>query len=324
MYYLDEFAAKGIVLTKDDYNNFLYDKPMLAQRLRETIINRSLLFIGYSYQDYNIQNIMVQASQMKKKITNPHFILLCKIEKRKGETVLEFKQRQKRFDLWVSELNRIGILELTVPKNEIENVLVRIEKATRDNTVYVTGKHDATAEEQKMANSIGEALAGLKNTILNCGQSTGIGNAAVKSFMDKILSDKQEINQRMRMFPNPYAISPDYANNPSLLPSLKAARIPLISSSKLIIAFQGGMGTETEIDIAFAKEKLVIPIILEESNYDNNVIKRIIYNESNMEEIKKLSIEYYMRIDKKEVPSFNEIISIISEAVNEQASSNNN
>ena len=43
-----------------------------------------------------------------------------------------------------------------------------------------------------------------------------------------------------------------------------------------------------------------------------------------MEEIKKLSIEYYMRIDKKEVPSFNEIISIISEAVNEQASSNNN
>ena len=319
-----EFAAKGIVLTKDDYNNFLYDKPMLAQRLRETIINRSLLFIGYSYQDYNIQNIMVQASQMKKKITNPHFILLCKIEKRKGETVLEFKQRQKRFDLWVSELNRIGILELTVPKNEIENVLVRIEKATRDNTVYVTGKHDATAEEQKMANSIGEALAGLKNTILNCGQSTGIGNAAVKSFMDKILSDKQEINQRMRMFPNPYAISPDYANNPSLLPSLKAARIPLISSSKLIIAFQGGMGTETEIDIAFAKEKLVIPIILEESNYDNNVIKRIIYNERNMEEIKKLSIEYYMRIDKKEVPSFNEIISIISEAVNEQASSNNN
>ena len=146
----------------------------------------------------------------------------------------------------------------------------------------------------------------------------------MKSFMDKILSDKQEINQRMRMFPNPYAISPDYANNPSLLPSLKAARIPLISSSKLIIAFQGGMGTETEIDIAFAKEKLVIPIILEESNYDNNVIKRIIYNESNMEEIKKLSIEYYMRIDKKEVPSFNEIISIISEAVNEQASSNNN
>ena len=84
------------------------------------------------------------------------------------------------------------------------------------------------------------------------------------------------------------------------------------------------MGTETEINITFAKEKLVIPIILEESNYDNNVIKRIIYNESNMEEIKKLSIEYYMRIDKKEVPSFNEIISIISEAVNEQASSNNN
>ena len=311
-------AAKGIVLTKDDYNNFLYDKPLLAQRLRETIINRSLLFIGYGYQDYNIQNIMVQASQMKKKITNTHFIILCEIEKRINETDKEFDQRKKRFDLWVSELNRIGILELTVPKDRIKSVLVKIEKATRENTVYVTGKHEATAEEQNMAKSIGMKLAESRNTILNCGQSTGIGNVVVKSFMDKILSEKQEINQRMRMFPNPYAISPDYADNPSLLPSLKAARIPLISSSKFIIAFRGGMGTEAEIDIAFAKERVVIPIILEKTNYDNNVIKRIITNNNNMDELKKLSTVYYKKIKNREIPDFDDIICVIREAVNEQ------
>ena len=291
---------------------------MLAQRLREAIINRSLLFLGYSYQDNNIQSIMVQAANMKEKITNSHYILLCEIEQKERESKEAFVQRKNRFVLWISELNRIGIRELVVPQNRVEEVLGRIEREAREFAVYVTGSHDATDKEKDLAQSIGCKLAENNKVLLNCGQSTGIGNSVMSGFMDSVLKNKQEINQRMRLFPNPYAISPDYANNPALLSSLKAVRIPMLDRTRIVISFRGGMGTEAEVELALAKERIVLPIIENETDYDNSVITKIPCDSSNMGLLERVIPEYYRILKEKRIPNHNQIINAISEVLNEE------
>lgn len=308
-------AARGIVLTRDDYNNYLYCKEKIAQRLREAIINRSILFLGYSYQDPDIQLIMTQATHMKEDITNSHYILLCDIEKYDGETVEAYKQRELRFHLWISELNRIGIHECVVPKTEIGTVLSEIEVAAREKTVFITGKHDASAEEKEIATKIGKSIAEINSVILNCGQSSGIGNAAMSGFMTAVFEKKQDINSRIKIFPNPYSMSPAYADDPSLLPSLKATRAPVITSSALIIAFPGGMGTEAEIEIALAKERIVIPVIPNESDYDNPVVKKILSDSSNMEQIRKYTTRFCNLIEEKKVTE-DETLLAIREVIN--------
>ena len=310
-----KYAAKGIVLTKDDYNNYLYSKPMLAQRLREAIINRSLLFLGYSYQDYNIQNIMAQAAYMKEHKTNSHYILLCEIEKKRKESEESFEERKKRFNMWVSELNRIGIHELVVPKTEIKTVLSKLERAARDMTVYVTGRHNATKKEIDQASAIGEQLANYKNVILNYGQSTGIGNAVMSSFMNCVFGKNQEISQRMRLFPNPYAISTNYANDPAQLPNLKAVRIPMLSCTTIVISFEGGMGTEAEVELALAKERLVLPIIVNRTDYSNGVIIKILSDTSNMNRLEKNTSNYYNLLIKKRIPNKFQINCAIREVI---------
>ena len=311
-------AAKGIVLTKDDYNNYLYNKPMLAQKLREAIINRSLLFLGYGYQDENIQSIMVQAANMKGKTTNSHYILLCEIEQKECESDEAFVQRKNRFALWILELNRIGIRELVVPKNRVEKVLKKIEREARGFTVYVTGSHEATEKEKELAQFIGCKLAENNKVILSCGQSTGVGNSVMSGFMDSVLKNKQEINNRMRLYPNPYAISPDYANNPALLSSLKAVRIPMLDRTSIVISFRGGMGTEAEVELALAKERIVLPIIEKEEDYNNSVINKILFDSSNMGLLEAAIPEYYRILEKRGIPNPNQIINAISEVLNEK------
>lgn len=303
-------AARGIVLTRDDYNNFLYNKEKIAQRLREAIINRSIFFLGYSYQDPDIQLIMTQATHMKDDITNSHYILLCDLEKGSDETPENFKQRELRFHLWVSELNRIGIHECVVPKDEFGTILSEIKATSSDRTVFITGKHDASEEEKELAWKIGYSISAINHVILNCGQSSGIGNAAMSGFMTAVFEKKQDINSRIRIFPNPYALSPAYADDPSLLPSLKATRVPVIASSAVIVAFSGGMGTEAEIELALAKERVVLPVICKESDYENAVIKKILADTSNMAQIKNRTTNYYNLIEKKNTNEAETILAI--------------
>lgn len=308
-------AAKGIVLTRDDYNNYFYSNTMLSQRLSEAIINRSILFLGYSYQDSDIQSIMAQATHMKDDITNSHYILLADIEKGHKESDEEYKQRKRRFELWISELNRIGILECVVPKSEIGSVLSEIEVTAREQTIFVTGSHNASSKEKELASEIGRSIAEIDDVILNCGQSSGIGDAAMSGFMTRIVEKKQDLIERVRIYPNPYSMSPAYADDPSLLPSLKNARTPVIASSAVIIAFPGGMGTEAEIDLALAKERLVIPVIIKKSDYKNSVIKKILSDTSNMNQIKNRTTKFYDLINTKKVDK-KMILLAIQEVIN--------
>lgn len=308
-------AAKGIVLTRDDYNNYLYDKEKLAQRLREAIINRSILFLGYSYQDPDIQFIMTQATHMKGNITNSHYILLSDIERGKDETLEDYSQRERRFRLWISELNRIGIRECVVPQTKIGDVLSEIENAVRDRTVYITGSHAASSKEKKLASTIGYGIADIKRVVLNCGQSSGIGNAAMSGFMTAVFEKKLDINSRIKIFPNPYSMSPEYADDPALLPNLKSARAPMIASSAIIITFPGGMGTEAEVELALAKERIVIPVITDEADYENTVIKKILSDSSNQKQIQNRTTKFYHLIEEKKVMKIDELLLAIREVI---------
>lgn len=59
-----------IVITQEDYDDFSINKPAISQRLSEDLINKSFLFIGYSYRDPNIRNIMINARRLSKNILN--------------------------------------------------------------------------------------------------------------------------------------------------------------------------------------------------------------------------------------------------------------
>lgn len=306
-------AAKDIVLTQADYDCFLYDKPKLAQRLREAMINHCILFLGYSFHDPNIQAIMTQAYQMMRKMTGTHYILLAEIRQREGETEAAFTQRKIRFNFWRSELNRIGICELCVPREDIIAVLKEINEASHEKAVLVTGPHDGDEQMMCYAQKIGNHLAKIPEVILNYGQSSGIGGAAMSSFMEYVVNQRQDVNQRIRIFPNPYAISPAYANDPTLITSLKKARMALIANSAVVIIFPGHMGTKAEIELALAKDKLVFPVLENKEHFKNEVISFLLTSCKNNVLLEKKAPQYYEKLKQEEVPAQEETLEAIRE-----------
>lgn len=316
-------AAQGIVLTQSDYDCFLDEKPKLAQRLREAIMNRCILFLGYSYHDPNIQAIMTQAYQMMGRATGLHYILLPEIRKQKKETKKCFEQRKIRFKLWLLELNRIGLQVLCVPEKDVISVLKEIEKESREKAVFVTGSHKADKTSNKYAQKIGAQLAKVPEVILNYGQSAGVGRAAMSSFMEHVVNKQQDINDRVHIFPNPYAISPEYSDNAALIADLKKSRVPLITNSTIIIVFPGGIGTKAEIELALVKEKIIFPVVHKPEDFKNDVISFLLTCGENNFLLEETVPQYYKKLIKKKVPAKKETLEAIQEIVNGKKASRN-
>ena len=286
---------EDIVLTQQEYDEYLFNKVAIAQRLRDSFIQKSFLFIGYGYRDPYIRNIMIESTKQSNKYSQDHYIILFKISRKPDEFEKEFEQRKIRFDLWIKELNRIGIRELVVnDSDELEEVLRNIAVKSRGKSVFVSGSHEN--DETGIYGEYGKRLAKLNDVVVINGQNQGIGIKVVNGFMETAVNSKKELADIIKFFPNPYAANPDYSNKESLLPQLKSARTALFVSTQLFVVFAGGMGTEAEFEVAKEKGCSILIAIANEKDFENPLIKKLLKDD-------------YCSVSMKKVPEYNEKIS---------------
>lgn len=303
---------KNIIITQEDYDKFIFEKEAMAQKLRDTLLNKSILFLGYGYRDPDIRNIMIEAMKQANNHTEEHFMIIT-FDKKVGKGNL---QKELRFDLWTKELQRLGIETLVVDTYKaVTETLKEISLASKGNSIFITGSHDKVSSKKDFFKELGEKIVSIDKVILINGQSEGVGTAVLTSFMTKLVQDKKEIGKHLKFFPNPYAANKKYSNDDKLIPQLKKERQPLLATVRIAIFFSGGMGTKAELEIAEENNCIIIPGILEEKDYNNEVIKRIIENRDILETIKKVDKDYYkLIIDKKKI-SVDDLIGIIKKGI---------
>ena len=284
-----------ITITQEDYEDFLVSKPAISQRLCNDLLKKTFLFIGYSYRDPNINNIMVAARRLCKKSTQEHYLIL---KKAKDDNVIKCKEKVRRQELWCNDLKRLGISTLLIDNyDELKDILVSISQRSRGKTVYVTGSHEGKNDKEiDTARELGEKIAKEKDIILFSGQSSGIGANVVSVFTEQCILNKVDVNSRMRIFPNPYAANPKFSNDFSLLPELKKYRAKLLNSTQVVVVFSGGKGTEAEVEVAINRNCKIIPAIITHEEKENDVIVQILKNKSIMGKIKEVDSEYHEKL----------------------------
>lgn len=277
---------KDIVITQADYEDFFSNRPATAQRLRLDLLRKSFLFIGYGFGDANIKNIITEARRLAGNNTRQHY-LITKDDKGNRE-----------FELWCINLRRYGIQVIKIEKYEdLDWILEELSLKSRGKSIFITGSHDTINDVE--AEKLGIALAKEEGYILNDGQSTGLMRIASRAFMETMIGDKSDINKRMRFFPNPYAANPKFANDVSLLPLLKQWRTSLLRATHVMIAFDGGMGTAAEVEVALDMGSIVIPFFKDKDKdtwllIDNKLIgdRLLIYDSDFISKVKKKDISY--------------------------------
>lgn len=294
---------KDIVITQEDYEDFENNKPAMVQRLTNDLLKKSFLFIGYSYNDPNIHNIMVMARRLASKATQQHFIILERPKKSD-----EYKKRI--FELWTKDLSRLGLSVILIDDfSELEELLHFISQKSRGNTVYVTGSHEKSPDILK---ELGSKLAKKDDIVLINGQSSGIGIGILNSFIQECINKKQDISSRLQIFPNPYAANPAFSNDPSLLGDLKKSRAKLLSATQLVLCFPGGMGTEAEIDVAKSRNCRIIPVLTDVESKTNHAIRKLIDDKEVMKMVRNVDSDYETKLKDGSITSCNDIINCVN------------
>ena len=248
---------------------------------------------------------MIEAMNQMKNITQVHYIVLIENfdQKSNNETNDEL-QRKIRYELWLKELNRIGIREVVVKDPlEFNDLLEEISLKSRWKNVYITGAHkENNIHTITLAKEIGNNLAKIKDVSFVYGQSEGIGMEALSGFMEQCIKQKSEIGNRIKMYPNPYAVNHEFSDKKELLPLLKKERYNLFTDVRTVILFKGGMGTNVELDIAQENMCEIFPVIIEKEDYHNEIIKRCLNDIQIVRKLEKNVPDYWNILINKDVP----------------------
>lgn len=284
-----------IVITQSDYEDFFINKPAISQRLRLDLLQKSFLFIGYGYDDPNIKNIITEARRLAGNNTRQHFL----ITRDKTGTI--------EFDLWCKNLRRYGIRVIKIDNyDELHEILHTLSLKSRGKSIFITGSHNTSKNTEAV--KLAKGLAEEPEYVLNDGQSSGLMRIVSNTFMETIIAKNFDINHRIKFFPNPYSANPKFANDASLLSLLKQWRLPLLRSTYILIAFDGGMGTVAEIEAALESGCIIVPFFKINSMDTWILLDNKILNER----LSKFDPDYINKLKSKNV-NCTDVLTLIKE-----------
>lgn len=265
-----------IVISEADYEDYFLNRPATAQRLRMDLLTKSFLFIGYGLGDPNIKSTLIEARRLAKSATRQHYL----ITKEKSS---------KEFDLWCKNLKRSGISVVTIKEHsDLREILDKLSIESRGQTIFITGSHN---DSNTTATELGALIGENKDMVMLDGQSTGIMRQAGMAFLERAIRIS-DITKRLRIFANPYAANPAFANNAELLPILKSWREPLIKNAHVVVVFDGKMGTRLEVELAKELGCVIIPVPGDKDGYAFSLIS----DKKIKDTLEQKSPEYYKKL----------------------------
>lgn len=201
------------VICKDDYERYPFKMGQFASMLKGDLIEKTFLFIGFSFTDPNIDFILSRVRAVLDENQREHYCIQKKIARNTGETMKDFHYRQLKQDYFIRDLKRKNIQ--TVEVDTYEDIPLLLEKvATRfkRSSIFVSGaavEFDAwkPGAADSFLYDLGVSLSEEKNRIIT-GSGIGIGGPVINGALENL--DKEGVaisEERLMMRPFPHTAS---------------------------------------------------------------------------------------------------------------------
>lgn len=212
------------VLLKDDYE--IYDKrnELFTKTLQTDLLSNTFLFIGFSFDDPNLESIFSKVRIMLEGNPRRHYCILKSVTKDDPEFTQfdgeekerEYEYRMNKQQLRVADLMRYGIKAIMVNSyDEITNLLNSINRKYLSNKVFVSGAFEEVdsflgyrgEKAIKLANDfclkLGEALYD-EDFEVSTGLGLGVGRNLITGYLNKdSYRDNTRLNSNMIVRPFP-------------------------------------------------------------------------------------------------------------------------
>lgn len=317
------------VLTKYDYEMYEQKRPLFRTALKGDLISKTFLFIGFSFEDPNLDYILGQIHSLLGEDIHDHYCFFKRIQREEYSSDEEYGYDKAKQELREEDLRRYGIQTCFVDSyDEITEILYDIESSIRMKNIFISGSaHEFGGEWNKgKAEGFARKLASelVQNEYkITSGFGLGIGSAVINGALDVIYESKyKHIDEYLclRPFPQGYPSEEEkekrntqYRNE--IIEDVGIAIF--IFGNKLSIDSAGHShvvnadGCKKEFEIAVKKGRKVIPV------GSTGYMAKELLDEVKSQPTKYAYLQKYVD-DLENVTEINELIGLILKIVNEQ------
>jgi hypothetical protein len=197
------------VLTKDDYEGYFRDREPFVTALTGDLVSKTILFVGFSFTDPNIDYVMSRIRVVLRNQPKQHYCILRREARKPREKLASFEYRCRQQDYFVKDLARIGIHALMVEEySAVTRILRAIEERYRSRSVFISGSaHEFDPWRPDVAGRFIESLsAGLVGKGFNIvtGFGLGVGPSVIAGALHEIIAHSKIRSQnQLQAFPFP-------------------------------------------------------------------------------------------------------------------------
>lgn len=213
----DKDSPDEAILTKDDYETYNDKKELFSTALRGDLLSKTFLFIGFSFDDPNLEYILGRIKVLLKNNTPTHYCFFkalseadfndtAKTNEQNKEDFLYAKIKQ---ELKIEDLVRYGIHAIIINEySEITEILSEIEKKIKRRNIFISGAaHEYTpyteADAKNLIHSLSYRLAEKEYKIVS-GYGLGIGSIVINGAIDfKLNSNYRNLDDLLILKPFP-------------------------------------------------------------------------------------------------------------------------
>ena len=261
------------VLVKDDYEMYSHVRPLFRTVLQGDLVSKTFLFIGFSFEDPNLEYVLGQMKALLGENTRSHYCFLEKIKKDDNESENDYIYREAKQGLQINDLKRYGIQAVILDSyNEITSILKDIERACLLKNIFVSGSIASYQEPwdegnvTKFSHQLGKNLVS-KGYRLVSGFGLGVGPSLINGALEEIMCTKyKHIDEYLCLRPFPQIQSGEMS-----LPQLwQSYREEMIGQAGITIFIFGDKKKEDtfviadgmlkEFEIARKLGRIIIPI----------------------------------------------------------------
>ncbi|MDD2476146.1 MAG: SIR2 family protein [Dysgonamonadaceae bacterium] len=316
------------VVTKDDYEVYGHERPLFRTALQGDLITKTFLFIGFSFEDPNLNYILSQIKVLLGESSRDHYCFFEKLKKQDGESEKDFQYNSARQDLRIKDLRRYGIQAVLLDSyNEITQILYKIEQSYLLKNIFISGSL-AKTEYPWTDDAVIRFTYGLAKQLVRddyrivSGFGFGIGSTIINGALEEIMKSKyKHVDEHLCLRPFPQIglgslpfdemkrkYREDMIQQAGIVVFIFGNRQDKQDKSKIILAD----GMIEEFEIAKEQGKIIIPV------GSTGGASAKIYDEvkSNIKEYPYL--EEYLKELGDETTNSDKLISLISKIISDQ------
>jgi hypothetical protein len=181
------------ILTKDDYEGYNEKRQLYTTALQGDLVAKTFLFIGFSFDDPNLQYILSRIRILLGENQRDHYCFLKRIDRKDYESDDDFNYANIQHQLKIKDLKRYSINALLISDySEITDVLLAIQKKVLRSNIFISGAaKEYTPRNEKDALSFVHNLCykiSSKGFKIVSGFGYGIGSAVINGALEYVFS----------------------------------------------------------------------------------------------------------------------------------------